>query len=82
MGQHGIAGRPRQSRVEADIDRAHHGRDVGLPLGRPMQGEIAERVMRVARRGLGGVQRRGRVARATFCCAAIQSSDVYHRMIA
>ena len=37
MRQHGIAGGIRQPRVDADIDRAHHGRDVGLALGKAMQ---------------------------------------------
>ncbi len=37
MRQHGIAGRAGQSRVEADIDRAHHGGDIGLALGEAMQ---------------------------------------------
>ena len=37
MRQHGIAGGARQPRIDADIDRAHHGRDIGLALGEPMQ---------------------------------------------
>jgi hypothetical protein len=37
MGQHGIAGRAGQARIDADIDGAHHGRDVGFAFGEPMQ---------------------------------------------
>ena len=37
MRQHGIAGRRRQPRVDADIDRAHHGRNIRLALGEAMQ---------------------------------------------
>ena len=37
MRQHRIAGSTGQPRIEADIDRAHHGRDVGLALGEAMQ---------------------------------------------
>ncbi len=37
MRQHGIAGRARQPRVDADIDRAHEGRNVGLALGEAVQ---------------------------------------------
>ena len=37
MGEHRQAGGAGQTRVEADIDRAHQGRDVGRPLGQPVQ---------------------------------------------
>ena len=37
MRQHGIAGRVHQAGIDADIDRAHHGGDIGLALGEPMQ---------------------------------------------
>ncbi len=37
MRQHGIAGGVGQPRVDADIDRADHGRDVGLALGEAVQ---------------------------------------------
>src|SRR3954453_7153327 len=37
MRQHGIAGRAGQPRIDADIDRAHHGRNIRFAFGETMQ---------------------------------------------